>query len=164
MKRMIVVSTILLAFATTFTAAPAFAQSPHFVSTSGAAGANGELVVSFKEAGLGNGQTIDYSLSANASATYGCVNGGGNHPKATNKETVSGPVGASGSFTASRNGNISQSLTLIPPGPGSSFSCPGGQTLELGTVSYSDVEITDITNNISQAVGTGTFTVTVNSF
>jgi hypothetical protein len=94
----------------------AFADSPHFISAS-ASGPNsaGQLTVSFKEAGLGNNQLITYLASADATATYACINGGGNHPKASNKETVSGPVSATGTFSSGKNGTISQSLTLNPP-------------------------------------------------
>jgi hypothetical protein len=50
----------------TFTTGSAFAQSPHFLSA--------------KEAGLGNNALIAYTVSADATATYACINGGGNHP------------------------------------------------------------------------------------
>jgi hypothetical protein len=56
--------------------------------------------LSAKEAGLGNNALISYTASADATATYVCINGGGNHPKATNKGTVSGLVSASGTFSS----------------------------------------------------------------
>jgi len=141
------------------TASAAFAESPHFISASASGpDANGNLTVSFKEAGLGNNQVITYVASANATATYACVNGGGNHPKATNKETVSGPVSASGTFSSGKNGSISQSLTLAPPSAGS-FSCPSGQTLVLASVSYTSVTITDTTNTVTESIS-GTFSRT----
>lgn len=134
----------------------AFADSPHFISAS-ASGPNsaGQLSVSFKEAGLGNNQLITYVASADATATYACINGGGNHPKATNKETVSGPVSASGTFSSGKNGTISQSLTLNPPSAGD-FSCPSGQKLVLAFVSYTNVAITDTTNGVTENIP-GTF-------
>lgn len=162
MRRFTMLTICLIAIAG-FTATTAQAQSPHFIKTSASIQNNGDLTVSFKEAGLGNNVLIDYTASADGSATYGCINGGGKHPKATNKETVSGPVSASGTFSSGQNGTISQSLTIAPPGPGD-FSCPSGQALEVGTVSYSNVTITDTTNGVSEVVGTGTFSVTVNNF
>jgi hypothetical protein len=134
----------------------AFADSPHFISAS-ASGPNsaGQLTVSFMESGLGNNQLITYVASADATATYACINGGGNHPKATNKETVSGPVSAEGTFSSGKNGTISRSLTLDPPSAGS-FSCPSGQTLVLAFVSYTNVAITDTTNSVSESIA-GTF-------
>lgn len=138
-------------------AGTASAASPHFVRAS-ATGPNaaGQLVVSFKEAGLGDNQLIAYVASADATATYACINGGGRHPQATNKETVAGPVTASGTFTSGKNGSISQSLTLNPPGPGS-FTCPSGQRLVLADVSYTNVAITDTTNDVTESMP-GTFT------
>lgn len=137
-------------------AAPAHAASPHFVRAS-ASGPNavGQLIVSFKEAGLGDNQLISYTASADASATYACINGGGRHAQATNKETFSGPVEARGTFESGKNGAISRSLTLDPPGPGS-FSCPPGQRMVLANVRYVDVAIADTTNGLTEGIP-GTF-------
>src|SRR5262250_71001 len=94
-------------------AAPAaLAVSPHFVSASATVNADGSLTVSFKEAGLGDNVLISYTASADATATYVCVNKGGANPSAANKTTVSGPVSASGQFSSGKNGSISESLTL----------------------------------------------------
>ena len=76
----------------------ALADSPHFIRASGALNNDGSLTVSFKEAGLGTNQNIDYALTADATATYVCVNRGGANPSAQNKTTVSGPVTATGTF------------------------------------------------------------------
>jgi hypothetical protein len=132
---------------------PALATSPHFIKTS-ASGVNnnGSLSVSWKEAGLGNNQNITYLLQADSSAVYACINHGGNHPSASNKETVSGPVSATGTFNSGMNGNISASLTVNPPGPGS-FMCPGNQKLVLASVSYSNVSLTDQTNSLTETFG-----------
>ncbi len=130
--------------------APVFADSPHFISgSSGLSGAN--LTCTFKEAGLGNlGVTsIQVTCSANGTAVYECVNGGGNHPKATNKETVSGPVSASGLFPI-RNGQTTGTLTVAPPGPGS-FSCPSGQSLVLKSVTYTSVTVSGAGASLSLA-------------
>lgn len=132
----------------------AFAESPHFINASARlSGAN--LVVSFKEAGLGNNQLINYVASADATAVYVCVNNGGGNPSAKNKTTVSGPVSASGTFSSGKNGTISQSLTINPPSAGS-FSCPSGQDLELASVSYTNVAISDTTNGVTESIA-GTF-------
>ncbi len=137
-------------------AAPAaFADSPHFVSASGTVNADGSLTVNFKEAGLGNNQLIGYTASADATATYICVNNGGGKPSAGNKTTVSGPVSASGSFNSGKNGNVTASLTLSPPPPPppSDFACPPGQSgPQLAQVNYTSVSITDNTNGITEPV------------
>jgi hypothetical protein len=121
----------------------------HFMSATGSVNNSGALVVSFDEAGLGNGD-IDYTLTANATAIWACINGGGNHPKAANKETVQGQVTGGGTFQA-KNGRVRASLTAGPLSAGS-FSCPGGQHLELGKVTYSNIVLTDTTNNVATTV------------
>jgi hypothetical protein len=91
----VAVTTAVLAFATS--TASAATSGAHFFSATGAVADNGALVVTFDEAGVGQ-QTVNLSLSATGNATYACLNGGGNHPKAANKETVTGPFGGSGTF------------------------------------------------------------------
>jgi hypothetical protein len=125
----------------------ALADGAHFQSApTGTVNNDGALVVSWDEAGLGNGN-VTYSLTADATATYACINGGGNHPKATNKETKSGQVTAGGSFKT-KNGRVQGSLTTGPLSAGS-FSCPSGQTLVLACVSYTNGVLTDTTNNVT---------------
>src|SRR5438552_14794514 len=106
---------------------PMYADSPHFlIANASVSGTN--LVCSFKEAGLGNTVTTErVTCSADATAVYECINGGSNHPKAANKETVNGPVSSPGTFPV-RNGSVTGSITVGPPSAGS-FSCPSGQTL-----------------------------------
>jgi hypothetical protein len=136
-------------------ATPAQAVSPHFIRASASLSGT-SLNVSFKESGLGNDQLITYVASASATATYVCVNRGGANPSAANKTTVTAPVSATGTFSSGKNGTISQTLTISPPGPGS-FSCPSGQSLELAQVSYTNVSITDTTNDVTESIP-GTFT------
>jgi hypothetical protein len=133
-----------------FTAGIGWAANPHFVGkVTATLNADGSLTVSWKEAGLGDNQNIDYEASADATATFNCVNNGGQCPNAANKTTVSGPVSATGTFNSGKNGQISGSLTIDPPDAGG-FSCPSGQTLTLSEVSYSDITITDLTNGITE--------------
>jgi hypothetical protein len=132
-------------------ATAAFAQNEHFVRASGSLNNDGSLTVSFKEAGLGTNQLIDYTLSADATATYVCVNRGGANPSAQNKTTVAGPVSASGTFSSGKNGQVTASLTVSPPP--SDISCPPGQSLELAQVTYTNVTLTDTTNDVSISLG-----------
>ena len=134
--------------------APAQAVSPHFISASATLNSNGTLTANFKEAGLGTNQNINYVLSADATATYVCVNKGGANPSAANKSTVAGPVSASGTFSSGKNGNVTASLTVSPPP--SDISCPGGQRLQLAQVTYTNVAITDTTNGVTETIN-GTF-------
>jgi hypothetical protein len=132
-------------------AAPAYAQNEHFVRASATLNADGTLTANFKEAGLGTNQLINYTLSADATATYVCVNRGGANPSAQNKTTVAGPVSASGTFNSGKNGSVTASLTVSPPP--SDISCPKGQSLELASVSYTNTTLTDTTNDVSVALG-----------
>src|SRR5262245_47632491 len=129
----------------------ALAVSPHFISASASLNSDGTLTANFKEAGLGTNQNIDYTLSADGTATWVCVNKGGANPSAQNKTTVNGPVSASGSFNSGKNGNVTGSLTVSPPP--SDISCPKGQNLQLASASYANVTITDTTNGISEPLG-----------
>jgi hypothetical protein len=154
LKRRSIAFAALLGVVAALAIPAALADSPHFVRASATLNSNGALTVSFKEAGLGTNQNIDYVASANATATYVCVNRGGSNPSASNKTTVSGPVSAGGTFSSGKNGSVSQSLTISPPPAG--ISCPNGQSLQLASVSYTDVAITDTTNNVSESIS-GTF-------
>jgi hypothetical protein len=120
----------------------AFADSPHFLSSSFAINSsNGNLECSFKEAGLGNTATsADITCTAATSeAVYQCFNNGGNHPKAGNKETVGGLVTNTQSFPV-RNGQTTGTVIVGPFSPGS-FSCPSGQSLFLQSVCYDDITL-----------------------
>ena len=137
MRKLVAVSLVVLVGV--LAAVPAAqAASPHFLKASATINSSGQLVCTFKEAGLGNTLTVaDISCSADATAVYQCFNKGGNHPQAGNKETVGGPVSNTGAFPI-RNGSASGSITVDPPGPGS-FSCPSGQTLFLQSVTYTNI-------------------------
>ena len=131
----------------------AFATSgAHFFNVSSSVNDNGSLIVSYDEAGVGN-QTVNYTIHIdNATAVYACINGGGNHPKAANKETVSSAltVGFSRDPT---NGRVTGATSPpIGPQPKGSFDCPSGQTLVLASVSYTGITLTDTTNNVSTSV------------
>jgi hypothetical protein len=142
-KRPFVLLALVVGVAAALTVPAAFADSPHFISASASIDTStGNLICSFKEAGLDNAGPSNVQITCSASATvvYQCWNNGGNHPKAGNKETVHSNVSASGVFPI-RNGQTTGSLTVTPPGPGS-FSCPNGQTLFLQSVEYDNVTIT----------------------
>ena len=124
-------------------ASPAQAVAAKFHSVSSAVTSTGALSVSFDERGLGNGN-IDYTLTADATAVYACINGGGRNPSAANKQTNAGQVSTGGSFE-SKNGRVSATLTAGPLTAGD-FACPNGQRLVLASVSYTNIVLTDTTN------------------
>jgi len=84
MRRRFAVAFVAAALTLVLGTQAAFAGSPHFV-TADASRSGNTLSVAFKEAGLGNEQQVHVVLSATAL----CINGGGKHPRAVNKESVS---------------------------------------------------------------------------
>jgi hypothetical protein len=147
----------MTAFATLFLLLGAFprpapaAEGAHFFhTTTDSIAANGALVVTIDEAGVGQ-LDVSYSVTISlATATYGCINNGDNHPKAANKETVSSSVSLPLGTFSPVNGRIRVTVSLNgTPLPAGNFSCPNGQTLVLGSVSYSGVTLLDQTNGIS---------------
>lgn len=132
----------------------------HFFKADASVADSGQLAIAIDEAGVGQ-QTVNYTLSC-SSVTYdwGCINGGGNHPQATNKDTQQTAVQGGASFTP-ENGRVTGTINAptSPPTPPNNFSCPSGQTLVLADASYSGCVLTDTTNNVSidQADMTGSF-------
>jgi hypothetical protein len=127
-----------LALAVVAISAPvALAGSPHFVSnTVTATRTDDSLIVSGKEAGLGDEAQVNIQVTATAL----CINNGGNHPKAVNKESVS----AQGQFPV-QNGKAEFSLTLT-----ATFTPSCSPPM---TVAFTNVTVTDLTNGISRNLG-----------
>lgn len=147
--RQLMVGLAIVLTASIGTSLPASAVASNFFNTTASVNNDGSLTVSFDERGLGNGN-IDYTLTADADATFACLNGGGKNPSAANKRTISSQVSASGSFE-SKNGRVIASLTTVAPSAGD-FLCPRGQRLVLASVTYSNIVLTDTTNDSSTMV------------
>jgi hypothetical protein len=111
--------------------AAAWAGSPHFVPGTTVTVSGNTVTVSGKEAGLGDEAQVHVVLTATAE----CFNGGGNHPKAANKTSVT----AAGDFPV-QNGKADFTLTGT-----ASFQpeCSPPMTVEI-----SNVVIEDTTNGI----------------
>ena len=144
---------VAIVIATAAFAAPAMATSPHFINADAARSGN-NLVVSFKEAGLGGNQNIDYLAEATATRTDSCVNGGNKVPSDPKKTTTVADVSEPGTFSSGKNGSVNGTLTIEPPA--TSLSCPPGQKATLFSLSYTNVSITDVTNGITEPIP-GTF-------
>jgi hypothetical protein len=83
MRRISIATSFLLAVALV-----SFAQSADFHSASASVLDSGALLVTWDERGLGNGGAdgnVHYVLTADASAEFGCINGGQKHPKGRTK-------------------------------------------------------------------------------
>jgi hypothetical protein len=154
MRKSLITGIAVAAAVLTFGAVAASATSgAHFFHKASKSTVNdsGALAVSWDEAGVGQ-QQVNYILTADASATYACINGGGNHPKAANKETFSGPLSSPETGFLPENGRVKGTLSVGPLSAGS-FSCPSGQTLVLACVAYTNIVLTDTTNNITETFG-----------
>jgi hypothetical protein len=125
-------------------------EGAHFMpGTSSSVNDDGALVVNWDEAGLGNAN-ITYTLTADATALFACINNGGKHPKAENKQSFEGQVAGGGSFQA-RNGRVQASLTAGPL-EAPQFTCPSGQDRVLAEVTYTNIVLTDTTNGVVEPV------------
>jgi hypothetical protein len=165
MRRFTMLAICLLA-AASFAASTAWAQNAHFIHTATVAGvfSDGSISVSFKEAGVGDNQNINYLFSGSFVADYGCVNKGGNHPQASNKETVAGPINVPATFNSGKNGTISQTITFTPPDANSLLKCPGGQVAVLADIAYSGLSLEDTTNSVSATLDSTSLSRTFFSF
>ena len=130
---------VVLGAAVVATLAPADAGSPHFVHSPTISRSGNTLTVSGKEAGLGNEEQVHIVLSAVAQ----CINGGGRHPKAANKTSVS----AAGDFPV-QNGRANFTLSVT-----ATFDPNCSPPM---TVRFTNVTLTDTTNGISESFN-GTF-------
>jgi hypothetical protein len=116
----------------------AWAGNPHFVSISVVRSDN-SLTVIGKEAGLGDETQVHIELTATAS----CINPGGNHPKAENKQAVT----AAGDFPV-QNGKADFSLTAT-----ATFQPECSPPM---TVQFTDVQVCDTEHNVCSSFA-GTF-------
>jgi hypothetical protein len=118
----------------------ALAGEPHFINNAFTVSvSDNTLTVSGKEAGLGDEAQIHVVLSATAL----CINPGGHHPKAVNKESVS----AEGDFPV-QNGKAEFTLSVT-----ATFQPECSPPM---TVAFTDITVTDTTNGISKSIP-GTF-------
>ena len=117
---------------------PALAGNPHFVTLTVTRSGN-SLILTGKEAGLGDEQQVNIEFNASAS----CINPGDNHPKAGNKESVS----ATGTFPV-QNGKAEFTLYLT-----ATFQPECAPPM---TVQFSGVLVGDLTNSLSVSLA-GTF-------
>jgi len=136
MKRFALAAAIIATIV--FSVSTVFAGSPHFVGSITITRSDNTLTAAGKEAGLGNEDQVHIVLSATAL----CVNNGGHHPKAENKQSVS----SEGTFPV-QNGHADFQLSVT-----ATFSPECSPPM---TVTFTNVTVTDTTNNISQRfVGT----------
>lgn len=138
MRLLILVATILTTLA--LGAGTALAGAAHFIDGAFVVSRVGNtLTVSGKEAGLGDLAQVHVVLTATAA----CVNRGGNHPQAANKQSLT----VQGDFPV-QNGHADFTL--------SATAVFQPQCSPPMTVVFSDVRVTDTTNALTKTFA-GTF-------
>jgi hypothetical protein len=150
----LIVSVAVLAVTGLLLAATAFAESPHFIGTPTCTKSlSTGLTCSGKAAGLGNGPTAAFLTAASVSATYECVNKGGN--VAPGQPVVLSNVTGPAQNITPRNGQITFSPNLPPPPtPSARTECPNGNwSVNLTSLTYTDVVL-----HIQQPPGTDVLT------
>jgi hypothetical protein len=132
----------------------ALAQSPHFIGTpSCTKSLSSGLTCSGKAAGLGNGPTAAFLTADSVTATFECVNHGGN--VAPGQPVVVSSVTGPTQTIAPRNGQIKFSPTLPPPPtPSAKTECPNGNW----TVRETSLTYTNVVLHIQQPPGTDVLT------
>jgi hypothetical protein len=136
----------LLAMAV-ITGGVALAQNAHFVKLSGDIGTGGALDLTWKEAGLGDSVTVNYTATAQACAIFACINNGGQHPQAANKQSTFGNPVQDTTCTSQQNGTVSCGVSVGPPSP--PITCPDSQGPYLTWVEYKNIVVTDNNNAVS---------------
>lgn len=128
-------------------ATAALAAHPQFLRAPSAQLGSPKVIVKWTEIGLGSTDSVNYTASATAGATYQCVNLGTNCPAAANKEDVMADVNVGGTFAVDKNGKIIGSLVILPPP--STLRCPGNQVVGVASVAFTNIRLTDLTNGVS---------------
>jgi hypothetical protein len=151
-QRQVVLAVAALGFTVGVGAGVALAQNAHFIDskTNLTVESDGDLVVRFKESGVGDNLNIDYLFSADATIACTCVTNSGRCPSAANKQTFAEEVSTASTFSP-KNGSVSATMTITAPEcpSGAPPTCGGGQRFELSAISYTNISLTDTTNNIT---------------
>ncbi len=133
MRRVMLLLVVIGMFIAT-AAVPALAGSPHFVGKATIERSGNSLTVSGKIAGLGNEEQVEVRITVEAA----CINPGGKHPKAENKESFA----AEGTFPV-QNGKADYTLTVT-----ATFQPDCSPPM---MVEFTNLVITDLTHGISQS-------------
>ena len=139
--------------ASTPSSTPLASPSPHFVvaSPNKTAPGNGYPVV-IDEVGLHPGESVDYLVTAQASADYQCVASASSGPQATGpNQHVTGPVSATGTFAADGTGEVNQTLIVAAPAAANT-TCPAGSQLSMWRFSFTAASVLDRSHQVHGAL------------
>jgi hypothetical protein len=122
----------------------------HFVSASSSVDPmTGVLTVNFHEAGLGNNTQVNVTLTGDAHATYQWFNNGSNKPQGQ-PFNVDQTFSLTGTFSSDKNGEVRGTFTVSPPGLDAFLATHhAANWTPVLSVSYTNVVVTDVTNNTS---------------
>ena len=98
------------------------------------------------------GESVDYSITAQASADYQCVASSSSGLQAAGpSQHVSGTVSVTGRFLADGAGEVKQTLLLAAPAA-SNTACPTGSQLGIWRFSFTAVEVLDRNHQVHGAL------------
>jgi hypothetical protein len=84
------------------------------------------------------------------------VNNGGRCPNAANKVTFEERVAEPATFNSGKNGQVTATITLEAPAcpPSDPPTCGGGQELRLSAISWTNIQLTDLTTPVGPEAAT----------
>ncbi|GAC1482036.1 MAG: hypothetical protein PVSMB9_07610 [Candidatus Dormibacteria bacterium] len=129
---------------------------PHFLDQGGfskvAASQNGtdfSQLVSFDEVGLAAGASVNYRVTATATANYACNST--TVLDQVKQQVASGAVSAAAARSADSSGEVRYVMVVAPPTP-KDTSCPSGYVFGAWKVQFANVLLSDMTNGVSQSI------------
>jgi hypothetical protein len=137
---------------------PTIGNGAHFLFATSSVTAGGDLVINFKEAGLGNiDESVPIRVTGTASATYQWFNHGGNRPQGV-PFSVSEAIDVTLSFPV-QNGQVTGTFTIAaPPPPADFLTHPHADSwIAKFTVSYTNIALTSFQGTTVTATTAGEF-------
>jgi hypothetical protein len=153
MNRTIKYGAKVLALCSTLVLASAYAAAaPRFTGKAQASftatDADGEVSISFKENGLDPNTTVTYLAGSTVTASYACFNVTGT--SCIQRESITDVSNTPGGFTSNSRGIASGALSLAPTA--STLVCSTTPTPTLLSVSYSNINLQDVSNGVTAKV------------
>ena len=134
---------------------PALAQSPHFAQAAASGpDESGVLTVNFRLVGLAATGAANVVAVSEGTAIYACGSSDGTLPPDPTVQEHSETLVGSGDFTGRSKGQLTGSLSLMPPP--ATLDCPSDLVVLLASVTYTGVTVIESASGSERAVP-GTF-------
>jgi hypothetical protein len=132
---------------------PSATASPHFVAAPPKKGGPADSYpAAIDEVGLRPNESVDYLVTAQASADYQCIASSASGMQGAGpSQHVEGPVSATATFTADATGEVNQTVMLAAPGPPNT-NCPSGYQLGMWRYSFTAASVLDRTHQVRGAL------------